>query len=162
MDSDNRNRGDDGDHFPDLEGDPEHGPLDDAMEDEAAGSALAPVDGDIPPADGGGGLQEFSSATTGTLKVGSSSYAVGLFWHAINNPGKAAQEARAAASQDGINADFFCHPYKGSQQVGLGLRDSSHKAGMPVLATHLMSSQIGRASCRERAERAGVADVRTR
>lgn len=88
-------------------------------------------------------LESFSADADGVLTVGKSDYAVNLFWQTVSSHDKAASEARKMATQEGVNADFFCHPFKTSQQVGLGLKESSHKAGMPVLAAHLMTSLGG-------------------
>jgi hypothetical protein len=82
----------------------------------------------------------------GTVTVGRTTYAVGLYWE--NSPsGRLAQTAKEAAKQPGQQAEFYAIRAgdKGGRvaQFGLGQMAAGHKAGMPAFAGCLANQQLG-------------------
>jgi len=76
--------------------------------------------------------------TAGVVTVGGRRYAVGLYWENSPGSGRVAQIAKEAATQPGMQADFYV-VRPGSKdgrvpQFGLCSAEAGQKAGMPVLA----------------------------
>lgn len=84
--------------------------------------------------------------TAGVVTVGGKKYAVGLYWQVSDVP-NAAKAAKAAATQQGAAADFFCVRPGNSKgraaQFGLGEGKLGHAWNMPTAAATLANRQIG-------------------
>jgi hypothetical protein len=84
--------------------------------------------------------------SSGVVKVGRRTYAVGLFWQPSPS-GRVAQAAREAALQPGQQAEFYCVRAASKSvlvpQYGLGQANQGHKVGMPTLAASLANVQPG-------------------
>lgn len=79
----------------------------------------------------------------GVIAVAKRDYAVGLHWNGVEQPTKAATEARELASSSSFNADYYCVRQGATPQFGLGFRSQGHKAGMPSLAAHVALARSG-------------------
>lgn len=92
-----------------------------------------------------GSLGESSSyiMRVGVVRVKSRDYAVGLQWNTLEDPSKAADEARGYASMGTVSADFFGIRQSTSPQFALGFKSYGHKANMPSLAAHAASQKGG-------------------
>lgn len=85
----------------------------------------------------------YAESSVGVVRAGRRDYAVGLQWFGVQEPSKAAAEARAQAATPGYEADFFCVKPSGAPQFGLGFKVQGHKSGMPSLAAHLAAVRGG-------------------
>ena len=88
-------------------------------------------------------VEVFNRDQNGVLKISGKDYAVGLFWNSASDAAAAAAEAKAAARNPGLDADFYTVRGEIMPQYGLGYKDSGHKAGMPSLAAHLNNAVEG-------------------
>ena len=79
----------------------------------------------------------FSKDKNGVVSANGTDYAVGIFWNSVSELSKAASEAKDAAKNPNIKADFYCVRGDNIPQYGLGFVESGHKAGMPLLASTL-------------------------
>lgn len=95
--------------------------------------------------DGDGAPQAAEAPGTGVgvVRVAKRDYAIGLHWNAVEQPTKAAAEARELASSSSFNADYYCVRAGATPQFGLGFRSQGHKAGMPSLAAHVALAKSG-------------------
>lgn len=84
-----------------------------------------------------------SGPGVGVVRVAKRDYAVGLHWNGVEQPSKAAAEAREMAASPSFNADLFCVRSGSTPQFGLGFKSQGHKSGMPSLAAHLAQSRGG-------------------
>ena len=86
---------------------------------------------------------DFLNTGIGVVRVGRRDYAIGLHWNGVDQPTRAAFEARELAATSSFAADFFCVRQGGTPQFGLGFRAQGHKSGMPSLAAHVASAKGG-------------------
>jgi len=79
----------------------------------------------------------------GVIRVNKRDYAVGLQWNTLEDPSRAAEEARAYAAMPSVSADFFGVRQSSSPQFALGFKSYGHKSNMPSLAAHAAREKGG-------------------
>lgn len=79
----------------------------------------------------------------GVVSVSKREYAVCLAWHGVEQPSKAAAEARQKALDPDFQANFYCLRKTNTPQFGLGFRTQGHKSNMPSLAAHAAEAKSG-------------------
>jgi Pilin accessory protein (PilO). len=91
------------------------------------------------------GLGESSTyiMSVGVVRVNKKDYAVGLQWNTLEDPSRAAEEARNYASMASVSADFYGIRQSTSPQFAVGFKIYGHKANMPSLAAHAAREKGG-------------------
>jgi hypothetical protein len=79
----------------------------------------------------------------GVIRVNKRDYAVGLQRNTLEDPSRAAEEARAYASMSSVAADFFGIRQSSSPQFAVGFKSYGHKSNMPSLAAHAAREKGG-------------------
>lgn len=95
--------------------------------------------------DDANGMQDSSSYVmrVGVIRVGKRDYAVGLQWNTLEDPSRAAEEARAYANMPSVSADVFGIRQSSSPQFAVGFKSYGHKTNMPSLAAHAARAKGG-------------------
>jgi len=103
-----------------------------SVEDTFGFSDVDQSQSDLPPGSG-----------VGVVRILKRDYAVGLQWNGVEQPAKAAAEARQLVATHYKDANFFCIKLGGTPQIGLGFKAQGHRAGMPSLAAHVAMAKGG-------------------